>query len=174
MPDCDEDARDSMPGDYRAVDLSGGETITMLTLFAGFPTKPRLEWSPAGDDRLLVSTIFKLHRFAEKLQSGPGVYVIDAEQDTFVLEETFDAFVDCAEWSPDGRFVAAYSCDGYGPALIFGAQDGVQPLVLLERDVHGSGDWTLDDRLVVYGGESPYPPHLSPYRDHHADHVSRR
>lgn len=89
-----------------AVSLDNHQIVTTLGLFDDLRSSTSVQWSPTGDDRLLVSALAKPRKPGEEPQPQPGVYVIDPYQDRFVLEMTFDAFLDCAEWSPDSRYVS--------------------------------------------------------------------
>ncbi len=145
---CDDDDP-ATAGRALAVSLAGDPAITTLALFDDFPTAPTFRWSPTGEDRLLVRTLFSPRQPGGDVQAQPGLYVIDFSQDRLVLEKTFEDFPECAEWSPDGRFIAARPCTDDPTALIIPAA-GSEPPVVAERAHYQSNVWTPDGRLLTH------------------------
>jgi hypothetical protein len=96
-----------------AVSADNSRRVTALDPFNDlFDDYVSARWSPTSD-LILVNTIYRPSAPEQKPEWGPGVYVIDANRDEIVLQVTFDSLIDRAEWSPDGRYVLAYSLEPY-------------------------------------------------------------
>ena len=139
-----------------AVRADDSERVTALDSFTNlYDDFARARWSPGQDDLLMVNTVY---RPGEAREWGPGVYIIDVNQDRVIQEVTFDVLVDRADWSPDGRFVLAYcgQCSDDEGTITIIPVNGEPPFthkgVTTPRGNYSSSGmdfiWTPDNRLI--------------------------
>jgi WD40 repeat protein len=116
-------------------------------------------WSPT-DDLILVYTLYRPPAPDQRPEWGPGVYIIDAAQDKMIVQMTFDVLIDHAEWSPDGRYVLAYSSereDDRGTDKITVIPVNGDPSFTPDGIIspgHADLIWTPDSRLISHDQES--------------------
>ncbi len=141
-----------------AVSADDSQRVTALDLFKDLRDDyASAQWSPT-DDLVLVNTLVRPPATDQAPEWGPGLYVIDANQDAIALEVTFDTPIDRAEWSPDGRFVLAYSLESIDEAtdqIAIIPVNGDPPFThqkVKQQTQHSYYDmhfiWTPDNRLV--------------------------
>lgn len=146
--ECGSDNPPAAGSKWRAVRADNNRTVTLLEQFAS--TELGVLWSPLGDDTLLVYSQSTPDFINSERVWGPGVYLIDAEQDTVIwyheLSKAYLSFT--MSWSPDGRYILLPDS---GFALIV-PSDGSEPIE--RNDLGSSVQWLSDGRLLYFPSDS--------------------